>query len=585
MRNWAGDLPWQNFWGKIKLSKLQRPMDKDVTFFAETNFRNQRVKFGIKTDDRRKHMYIVGKTGMGKTVMLENMAIDDIRDGRGLAFIDPHGESAQRLLHFVPKERMDDVIYLCPPDLDYPISFNPLESVSQVHYHLVASGILEIFKKIWPDVWSARMEYILNNCLMALLEYPDTTLLDIMRILTDKDFRKKIVDNLKDPVVKSFWVNEFARYHDRFQVEAIAPIQNKVGQFLTNPLIRNIIGQKKSSFDIRQIMDEGKILIANLSKGLMGESNSALLGAMLVTKLSQAALSRADIAEEKRPDFYLYVDEFQTFATEAFVNILSEARKYHLSLIISHQYIAQLPETVGAAIFGNIGTFVVFRVGADDAEWLEKEFAPEFMATDLVNLAKYNIYLKLMIEGVTSKAFSAVTMAPFPIPEEDLASSIIENTRKKYTNPRIQVETEISKEWLSAEMGTEAEEGSKEGQKSRVLPKIAKKTFTDFCWVCGRETEVSFQPDGRRPIYCKNCYDGVKAGEIIPPTKPKKLETLIVKTASVKDLFTKGKEERPELPKRPGVNLDELRKSLQESLGKLQKNQEEKKEEKPATPD
>lgn len=556
-------------------------MQKDVTVFAETNFRNQRVKFGIKTDDRRKHMYAIGKTGMGKTVMLENMAIDDIRAGRGIAFIDPHGESARRLLSFVPKERLDDVIYFCPPDLNFPIAFNPLEAISEEHHHLVASSILEIFKKIWPDVWSARMEYILNNCLMALLEYPDSTLLDIMRLLTDNDFRRKIVDSLKDPVVKNFWVNEYARYNERFQTEAIAPIQNKVGQFLTNPLVRNIIGQKKSSFDLRKAMDEGKILIVNIAKGLMGESNSALLGAMMVTKIEQAAMSRADVPESERRDFFLYVDEFQAFATESFANILSEARKYHLSLIISHQYIAQLPEPVKFAIFGNVGTFVVFRVGAEDAEWLEKEFEPEFMANDLVNLAKYSVYLKLMIDGMTSKAFSANTLAPYPIPEEDLALTIIDHTRTKYAVPRLQIETEITQEWSKIENHEESG-GRRERGERRERPKIAKKAFTDFCWVCGQETDVAFQPDGRRPIYCKNCYDGVKAGEIIPPTKPKKLETLIVKTASVRDLFGRRKEEKPEPPKRPGVNLDELRKSLQESLGKLQKKEEDKKEETPS---
>jgi len=270
------------------------------------------------------------------------------------------------------------------------------------------------------------MEYILNNCLMALLEYPNSTLLDIMRLLSDKKYRDYIISGLTDPVVKNFWLNEFSRYHDKFQVEAIAPIQNKVGQFLTNPLIRNIVGQPQSSFNIRQIMDEGKILIVNLSKGRIGETNSALLGAMIVTKIQQAAMSRADIPEEERRDFFLYVDEFQTFATEAFANILSEARKYHLCLIISHQYIAQLPDTVKAAIFGNVGTFVVFRVGAEDAEWLEKEFAPEFMANDLVNLGKYNIYLKLMIDGITSKAFSAVTLPPRPIPEITFVKEIIE---------------------------------------------------------------------------------------------------------------------------------------------------------------
>jgi CxxC-x17-CxxC domain-containing protein len=569
---------------------MNRNTDKDVTIFAETNFRNERVKFGIKIDDRRKHTYAIGKTGMGKTVMLENMAIDDIQSGRGLAFIDPHGESADRLLHFIPKERKDDVIYFRPFDAEFPIAFNPLESVSEEHHHLVASGILEIFKKIWPDVWSARMEYILNNCLMALLETPGSTLLEIMRLLTDKDFRDKIVTNLKDPVVKNFWINEFARYHDKFQVEAIAPIQNKVGQFLTNPIVRNIIGQKKSSFDCRKVMDEGKILIANISKGLMGESNSALLGAMLVAKLKQAAMSRADMPAEDRRDFFLYVDEFQNFATESFADILSEARKYRLCLIISHQYIEQLPDQVKAAIFGNVGTFIVFRVGANDAEWLEKEFEPEFLANDLVNLGKYNIYLKLMIDGVASRAFSASTLPPYPIPEGDMSDEIVEEGRKKFANPKAEVEKTIVAEWMEnqgeeggagkrssgdkrelRERGRNESGGARDRGEMRLKPKVSKKTFTDYCWVCGMETEIPFQPDGKRPVFCKNCYQGVQAGEIIPPTKPKKLETLIVKKASLQE---SGRQKiKPE--KKSSADLDELKKSLQESLQKLQEKPKE----------
>jgi len=561
---------------------MNRNTDKDVTIFAETNFRNERVKFGIKIDDRRKHTYAIGKTGMGKTVMLENMAIDDIRNGRGLAFIDPHGESADRLLHFVPKERMNDVIYFRPFDAEFPIAFNPLESVSDEHHHLVASGILEIFKKIWPDVWSARMEYILNNCLMALLETPGSTLLEIMRLLTDKDFRDKIVNNLRDPVVKNFWTNEFARYHDKFQVEAIAPIQNKVGQFLTNPVIRNIIGQKKSSFDCREVMDQGKILIVNISKGLMGESNSALLGAMLVAKLKQAAMSRADMLAEDRRDFFLYVDEFQNFATESFADILSEARKYRLCLIISHQYIEQLPEQVKAAIFGNVGTFIVFRVGANDAEWLEKEFEPEFLANDLVNLGKYNIYLKLMIDGVASRAFSASTLPPYPIPEGDMADEIVKIGREKHANPKAEVEKMIIAEWMENQDGEGSDEKKEFGDKKkgdargggdmRLKSKVSKKTYPDYCWVCGTETEIPFQPDGKRPVFCKNCYQGVQAGEIIPPTKPKKLETLIIKKASTRD----GNEEKKIRPdKKSSANLDELKKSLQDSLRKLQEKPKE----------
>lgn len=423
--------------------------DKDINIIAETNFRNKKIKFGIKVDDRRQHIYMIGKTGMGKTALLENMIIHDIKQGGGVALIDPHGDTAKRLLNFIPPEREKDVIYFSPADINFPIAFNPLEAISDKYHHLIASGILDIFKKIWPDVWNSRMEYILNNCLMALLEYPNSTLLDIMRLLSDDSFRSKVVTNLKDPVIKSFWLNEFGSLSDNFQAEAISPIQNKVGQFLTNPVVRNIIGQRKSSFNFREVMDGQKIFIANLSRGLVGQSNSTLLGAMLVTKIQQAAMSRADIPEEKRKDFFLYADEFQTFATESFSEILSEARKYRLSLVISHQYISQLPDKVRAAIFGNVGTFIVFRVGPNDAKFLTEEFSTEFTASDLVELANYNIYIKLMIDGVPSKCFSAETFPPLPIPKEEGLTweEIIECSRKKYASPLAEVEGSIKKEW------------------------------------------------------------------------------------------------------------------------------------------
>jgi len=424
-------------------------MENDIVLFAKTTFRNQRVKFGIKTDDRRRHMYVIGKTGMGKTNMLENMVIADIKAGRGVGVIDPHGEFAEKMLDFVPEDRLDDVIYFNPADIEYPIAFNPLEQVDPEHRHLVASGIMGVFKKIWPDVWSARMEYILNNSLLALLEYPGSTLLGIMRMLAEKDYRQKIIEHLRDPVVKAFWVNEFARYTQRLEVEAVAAIQNKVGQFVSNPLIRNIIGQTHSAIDMREVMDKGKILIVNIAKGRIGEDNSALLGAMMVTKLQLAAMSRVDMPMEKRRDFYLYVDEFQNFSTESFANILSEARKYRLNLILAHQYIEQLHEKVRAAIFGNVGTIVCFRVGAEDAEFLEKEFLPEFNANDLVNLAKYNIYVKLMIDGIASKPFSAETLEPAKPSHESFKDVIIENSRNKYGTPRQIVEEKIASEWLA----------------------------------------------------------------------------------------------------------------------------------------
>ncbi|MCX6702297.1 MAG: type IV secretion system DNA-binding domain-containing protein [Candidatus Wolfebacteria bacterium] len=425
-----------------------------ITICGETNFRGKRVKFGIKKEDRSRHMYVIGKTGTGKTSFLENMAIDDIRNGRGVAVIDPHGEFAEKMLDYVPEERINDIIYFNPSDLDYPMAFNVLEQVSVESRHLVASGIMGVFKKIWPDVWSARMEYILNNTLLALLEYPGSTLLGIMRMLAEKDYRNKIVDSLTDPVIKSYWKNEFDRYTQRQEVESVAAIQNKVGQFVSNPLIRNIVGQAHSTINMRKIMDDGKIFIANISKGKVGEDNSALLGAMLITKLQLAAMSRVDIPSGERRDFYVYVDEFQNFSTESFANILSEARKYRLNLILAHQYIGQLVTSdrsmkVRDAVFGNVGTIVSFRVGAEDAEFLEKEFMPEFLMNDLVNLANRDVYIKLMVDGVTSQPFSARTCDSYPRPHDVIRDVIIESSRNQYSVPRAIVEEKIAKEWTS----------------------------------------------------------------------------------------------------------------------------------------
>lgn len=432
---------------------MNKKDQKDLTILGLANFRNAKKVFGIKLDDRRRHIYIVGKTGSGKSTLLENMAIDDIRAGRGVGVVDPHGEFAERVLDFVPEERVDDVIYFNPADLDFPIAFNPLEQVGNEFRHLVASGIMGVFKKIWPDAWSARMEYILNNTLLALLEYPNSTILGIMRMFSQPEYRKKIVSGLQDPVIKAFWAEEFARYNQRFETEALAAIQNKVGQFVSNPLIRNILGQSSSALKMRKIMDEGKILVVNLSKGRIGEDNSALLGAMIITRLQLAAMSRVDVPEEKRRDFFLYVDEFQNFATDSFANILSEARKYHLSLTLAHQYIGQLDggenTHVRDAIFGNVGTLITFRVGAVDGEFLEKEFMPEFVQNDLVNLAKYNVYLKLMIDGMAQRPFSAETIPPPRQPLISYRDVIIENSQKRYGTPRKIVEERISDEWMA----------------------------------------------------------------------------------------------------------------------------------------
>lgn len=436
-----------------------------ICYFAETDARNRRVKFGIKTADRSRHMYVIGKTGMGKSTLLENMAIQDIQRGDGLTFIDPHGKTAELLLEYVPESRIKDVLYFAPFDLEYPISFNVMEDVGADKRHLVVSGLMSAFKKIWVDAWSARMEYILNNVLLALLEYPDATILGVNRMLADKDYRKKVVDNIKDVSVRSFWVDEFAKYGDRYMQEAGAAIQNKVGQFISNPLIRNIIGQPKATFDLRAMMDQRKIIIVNLSKGRVGEQNANLLGSMFVTKLYLAAMSRADLSDaalSRAPYFNLYVDEFQSFANESFANILSEARKYRLSLTIAHQYIEQMSEEVRAAVFGNVGTMIVFRVGAYDAEVLEKEFAPRFTAEDIVNLGFAQIYLKLMIDGVSSPPFSAVTLPPMAKQPVSFKDDIVEWTRRTFARPRPVVEEEI-KSWSAA--GQQIEHERAEGKR------------------------------------------------------------------------------------------------------------------------
>lgn len=420
-----------------------------ITYFAATDARGRHVPFGIKAKDRDRHMYVIGKTGMGKSTLLENMAIQDIRNGEGFAFIDPHGGTVERLLDYIPKERIKDVVYFAPFDMEHPVAFNVMEDVGYDRRHLVVSGLMATFKKIWEDAWSARMEYILTNTLLALLEYPGATLLGVNRMYTDKDYRKKVIDNVKDPVVKDFWTKEFANYGDRYTQEATPAIQNKVGQFTGNPLIRNIIGQPKSSFDIRTMMDERKILIINLSKGLVGETNMRLLGSMLTTRIFLAAMSRANLPANELsalPHFYFYVDEFQNFANKTFAEILSEARKYKLNLIIAHQYIEQMEEEVRDAVFGNVGTTVVFRVGPFDAEVLETIFMPRFTKEDVVSLDKRQVYLSLMIDGVGSAPFSAVTIPPIEAPPISYREEVIAASRAVFAASRTDIENAIMKE-------------------------------------------------------------------------------------------------------------------------------------------
>lgn len=440
----------------VKSRKLEPPTDlplpkgasgNELTLIGRTNFRGMRKTFGIKNIDRRRHMYIIGKTGMGKTTLLENMIFSDIQAGKGVGVIDPHGDLADNVLNFVPSERTNDVILFDPSDRDYPVAFNMLETKDPALNTIISSGLVGIFKKIYAHSWGPRLEHILRNTILSLLEYPNTTMLGITRLLQDRDFRRKVTRKIEDPVVKAFWEKEFEVMQDRMRTEAISPILNKVGQFLASPIIRNIVGQPKSTVDLRFAMDKGKIIIVNLSKGKLGEDNSALLGAMLVTKFQIDAMSRADVPEKHRKDFYLYVDEFQNFATESFATILSEARKYRLNLTMANQYIAQMPDEVRDAVFGNVGTLLSFQVGFDDAEYLSQQFAEEALPGDLVSLRKYTAYTRLLVDGMPSKTFSLDTLPPPDFEaQQERKEKILKVVRERYAKKRELVEDKI-KRW------------------------------------------------------------------------------------------------------------------------------------------
>jgi hypothetical protein len=457
----------------VKSRKLEPPTDlptpkeypDELTMMGKTNFRGIRKTFGIKNTDRRRHIYIIGKTGMGKTTLLENMIFSDIQSGKGVGVIDPHGDLAESVLNYIPSERTNDVILFDPSDRDFPIAFNMLETKDPALNTIIASGLVGIFKKIYAHSWGPRLEHILRNTILSLLEYPNTTMLGITRLLQDRDFRRRVTRKIEDPVVKAFWEKEFEVMQERTRTEAISPILNKVGQFLASPIIRNIVGQPKSTIDLRFAMDRGKIIIANLSKGKLGEDNSALLGAMLVTKFQIDAMSRADIPEKERKDFYLYVDEFQNFATESFATILSEARKYRLNLTMANQYIAQMPEEVRDAVFGNVGTLLSFQVGFDDAEYLSQQFAEEALPADLVSLSKYTAYTRLLIDGMPSKTFSLDTLPPPELEmEEDRKEKIRKVVRERYSKKREMVEDKI-KRWSAG-----PQKDLKEGEKPPLKP-------------------------------------------------------------------------------------------------------------------
>jgi len=598
---------------------------REIAVFAQTTFRNEFKKFGIKVDDRRRHMYLIGKTGMGKSTILENMIVDDIRAGHGVAVVDPHGDLAEKIIQFIPASRIKDVVYFNPSDINFPIAFNVVEQVEPHLRHLVASGLIGVFQKLWADSWGPRLEYILRNAILAILDFPGSTLLGVVRMLSDKNYRKRVVANIKDPVVKAFWEKEFSGYADKFASEAVSPIQNKVGQFLSSSLMRNVIGQVRSSIDIRDIMDNGKILIMNLSKGRIGEDNSALLGAMMITKIQLAAMSRVDVPENERRDFYLYIDEFQNFSTDSFANILSEARKYRLNLILAHQYIEQLSEKVKPAVFGNVGTMVVFRVGATDAEELVKEFTPTFTEEDIVNLPKYEMYLKLMIDGLASSPFSARGLPPLAEEEKTgNAQKVIDYAREKYASEREEVEEKIMNWHLGEGPGsgvtgtatnttparttgakttttpvtginnktvippithvtstpvspaqsstavssasrpnvskpvTEAINPSSSPQDNTpATPKVPvmnatknnRPTYDTVCNNCGQTTATVFEPDGVRPVYCRECL-GKKKEE-------KRLELEARRAAKIVE---RGTLNSPSVPKAAEISLNSLKK-------------------------
>lgn len=440
-------------------------IDENISAFGLTNFRGINHQFGMLRYDRSRHMYIIGQTGAGKSGTLELLALSDIFHGQGYAIIDPHGDFAVDNMRFIPGSRLEDVVYFNPADTAYPLGFNPLEVTNPAQKTNISSEVIGVLKRMFGESWGPRLEYILRYTILALLDRPETTMLDITRMLTDKKFRKETLSYSQDTVVLQFWNVEFNSWTEKFQAEAIAPVLNKVGAFTANPVIRNIIGQPKSTFNIRQIMDEGKILIVNLSKGLIGEDNASILGSFIVTKIQLAAMSRSDIPniEDRRP-FYLYVDEFQNFATDSFATILSEARKYGLNLTVANQYISQMTDTVRNAVFGNVGTMITFRVSADDAPILAKQFEPQFEANDLLQMHNRNFVINMVINGEKSPAFSARTLT-LPPPQVDNTGRIIEHTRLNYSRSRAEVEQEISNAIQPPQKQTQQQTAPKPAQK------------------------------------------------------------------------------------------------------------------------
>ena len=421
--------------------------DHTITIGEREGWGNPQL-FGISAIDQRQHVYVIGKTGSGKTTLLRNLILQHIALGHGVGLIDPHGDLAEELLHHIPPHRADHLVYFNPGDIEFPIGLNLLANVAPDDRHLVASGIVSAFKGIWRDSWGPRLEYILYNAVSALLDCRNATLLGVNRMLTDDTFRAKVIRQIKDPFIRAFWAEEYAGYDERFKREAIAPIQNKLGQFLLNPVVRNILGQVKAKVNIPFVMDNQRLFIANLSKGRLGHDKANLLGSLLTTQFQLGAMARANRPEDERRDFYLFIDEFQNFSTDAFAAILAEARKYHLCLMLSHQYIDQLPLPIRQAVFGNVGTLIAFRIGNTDAEVMEKEFGNTFTASSLADLDRYEAVVKLLVNGTNREPFRAKMLPPLEnrIGHKD---KLIMRSRERFSTQRAKIDDKL-KRWVES---------------------------------------------------------------------------------------------------------------------------------------
>ncbi|MFH0818611.1 MAG: hypothetical protein V1898_01320 [Patescibacteria group bacterium] len=423
----------------------------EASYFATTNFRGSNILFGIKREDRRRHLYIIGKSGVGKSKLLEGLILDDIRDGKGVCVMDPHGDLIQNIIKFIPEERVKDTIYFNVPELDWPVAFNPLEGISLDMKQQMTQGFIEVFKKFFGADWSPKIEHVFRFTVLALLDCEKSTVVGMMKMLTNRKYRQTIIPQIQDSVVKHFWANEFSSWSEKFDNEAILPLVNKLGQFLSNNIIRNIVAQPENTIDFNDVLNNEKVLLIEMSKGKLGEENSNLLGAMLITKIYQTAMERAKIPEAERKEFYLYIDEFQNFATETFENILSESRKYKLNLTLSHQYLAQVPAAIKGTVFGNVGSMISFRVGADDGTYLSNEYHPIFAVDDFINLGVREILVKMSVEGATTPPFSARTKdVPF-IPEKDMSQAVIDYSHEHYAKKRKVVDAMVAELYNASE--------------------------------------------------------------------------------------------------------------------------------------